>query len=163
MSDDVSTPTGLNRLDTAWDNILLGISHDKNEKDPDVDAEAIPRIFIADQIILAATARRIWIAANMEQPWAILAPPRRRTIRRQSTASSSIFAGSGWLPTGLTAGIVALVVLGGVLFAGNRDHHQGLPGDASSVVATMVPALSATGTPGGEAPISLVPPVDESG
>jgi len=163
MIDDVPASDALDRLDTAWDDMNHGVR--VRHAGLGTSDETVLRALVADRAVAVTTARSVWMAVIGAPNRSSRVTVRRSAFRGGTNSASSVVAGSGWLPAGLTAGVVAAVILGGVLFGDSRQPRNApvLPGDASSVMATLVPAAPAGGTPGKEGPSSMIPMVDENG
>ena len=163
MIDDVPASDALDRLDTAWDDMNHGVR--VRHAGLGSSDETVLRALVADRAVAVTTTRFVWMAAIAVPYRSRGVTGRRSVFRGRTNSASSVVAGSGWPPAGLTAGGVAAVILGGVLYRDSRQPGNSpvLPGNASSVVATLVPAAPAGGTPGKEGPSSMIPMVDENG
>ncbi len=149
MSEETVSPEALDGLDDGWDD-LIG---EARRADPGLDVGdlAVLRALTAINPVAPTATRRIWKTANAARAVTPgVAATRDRVWRGRSAVVNP--AGPGWLPVGLVAGVFALAAAGGVLIGddGERGGSFTLPGDASSVVATLAPSAPAFGTPGCE-------------
>lgn len=151
MTDPELTDDELERFDVGWDQSNLGRTNPLVAADP-ADAATIGALR-AIVSVSPPMSRRIWVNAVT-----LAGHPSRSTPRwtaahggRSVDLVGPSVPGWGWLSAGLIAGVTSLAILGGVFFAGDGGDGviQTLPGDASSVVATLPSAAPGWATPGG--------------
>lgn len=159
MIDGDARRDEVEQLDAVWDDLVLGASDPARRIDG--DDQAVLRFLVAVPAVPVAAARRVWNLA-----WGVVhGQPRIVASVRPAPGKGSLSltaTGPGWFPAGLLTIVIALAMLGGMVFGdrGAPEQATGLPGYASSVVATLAPTAPAGATPGGEG-TTLEQPIDE--